>query len=376
MKQEQGKKKTYFISGGGTGGHIYPAITIADELIKHEDTEKIFFIGNPNNLEREIVASREGIEFLPVNVAGMPRKFSLGFVKWVFDLEIAIWKCLYYILKYRPNAVFTTGGYVSAPIAFASIILKTPFMIHDCDAHPGLVSQQVAPFAKCVSVAFESSTKILNADKIVCNGNPIRKTFQNLSKDEARASLNLKDKFTVLAMGGSQGAMTINKAMVEASQELAEELDVQVVIQTGRKNYDEVIKLYEQYFPNYIENSNILVQPYFDEMSYPLKAADVVIARAGSVSLSEINACGLPSILVPYPHAAADHQRKNAREMCEKNAALYVEDADCNRDVVLEKIKSLINDPQMLLNMQEASVSLSKSNASENIVNQLKKIIK
>ncbi len=376
MRQEQGRKKVYFISGGGTGGHIYPAVTIADELLTHEDTEKIYYVGNPKNLEYEIIKSKPQIEFLPVNVAGMPRKISFQFLKWVFDLELSIWKSLFYIFKYQPDAIFTTGGYVSAPIAFAAIILRTPFMIHDCDAHPGLVSQHVAPFARCVSVAFESSSEMLNSEKIVCNGNPIRKSFDAISKQEARKILNLQDKFTVIGMGGSQGAMTINDALVGVAQELTEKMDIQLIIQTGKKNYEEVIKKFEESFPNYIENKNLLIKPYFDDMSIPLKAADVAIARAGSVSLSEINACALASILVPYPHAAADHQRKNAKKMSEKGASFCLEDSECNKDNLMDKLKTLINNPEILAEMGEASKNLAKMDSTESIITQLKSIIR
>ena len=375
MSQED-KKNVYFISGGGTGGHIYPAVTVAEELLNDSSTDKIYYVGNPNNLEYEIIQSKGTMDFLPVSVSGMPRKLSLGFIKWFFDLEISIWKCLFYIFKYKPDAIFTTGGYVSAPVAFAAMLTKTPFMIHDCDAHPGLVSKQVAPFAGCVSVAFESSREILNSDKITCNGNPIRKSFENITREDARRSLGLGDKLTILAMGGSQGAMTINNAVLELAQELTEEMNIQLIIQTGKKNYDEVIKRFEEYFPNYYMNTNLLVKPYFEDMSLPLKAADIVVARAGSVSLSEINACGLASILVPYPHAAADHQRKNAKEMCENGASSCLEDSECNRENLITLIKELVYDNDKLQKMSDAAKTMSKTDSTDSIIKQLKSIVR
>lgn len=376
MPQDQDKKYTYFISGGGTGGHIYPAVTVAEELLKENDTKEIFYVGNPKNLEHEIVSNKENIKFLSINVSGMPRKLSLNFLKWVWDLEIATWKALFYIFKYKPDAIFTTGGYVSAPVAFAAILLKQPFMIHDCDTHPGLVSQNVAPFAQCVSVAFEKSNELLNSNNIICNGNPIRNSFSEYTKQEARKILNLQDKLTVLAMGGSQGAMTINNAFIEIAKELTEDLNIQLIIQTGKKNYNKVIKSFDEHFPNHKENTNLLIRPYFDEMAIPLKASDIAVARAGSLSLSEINVCSLASILVPYPHAAADHQRKNAKEMCEKGASLYLEDSDCTGEKLLEKLKSLIANPQKISEMGAIAKSLSNPDSTENIIKQLKSIIK
>lgn len=373
---QEDKKYVYFISGGGTGGHIYPAVTVAEELLNDSSTDKIYYVGNPNNLEFEIIQSKGTMDFLPVSVSGMPRKLSLGFIKWFFDLEISIWKCLFYIFKYKPDAIFTTGGYVSAPVAFAAMLTKTPFMIHDCDAHPGLVSKQVAPFAGCVSVAFESSREILNSDKITCNGNPIRKSFENITREDARHSLGLGDKLTILAMGGSQGAMTINNAVLELAQELTEEMNIQLIIQTGKKNYDEVIKRFEEYFPNYYMNTNLLVKPYFEDMSLPFKAADIAVARAGSVSFSEINACGLASILVPYPHAAADHQRKNAKEMCENGASLCLEDSECNRENLITLIKELVYDNDKLQKMSDAAKTMSKTDSTDSIIKQLKSIVR
>lgn len=376
MQQNQCKKYKYFISGGGTGGHIYPAVTVAQELLNQEDTQEIFYIGNPDNLEYEIIKKEEKITFLPIKISGMPRRFSLKFFKWLWDLEISTWKSLFYILKYKPDAIFTTGGYVSAPVAFAAILLRKPFMIHDCDTHPGLVSQHVAPFAACVSVAFEKSKDFLDSKKIVLNGNPVRSSFNEYSKEKARELLNFDNKLTIIAMGGSQGSSTINNAIVEIAKYLVEDLNVQLIVQTGKKNFEHVINQIGEIWSDYNENKNIIIKPYFDEMAVPLRASDIVIARAGSLSLSEINVCALASILVPYPYAAADHQRKNAKEMLDKGASLYIEDAECSPDKLLEAIKSLIKNPSKREQMSNVAQSLSTYDATKNIITQLKSTIK
>lgn len=376
MQQDQlDKKKVYFVSGGGTGGHIYPAVTIAEGLLEQPDTEKVYYVGNPKNLEYEIVKKDPRIKFLPVKIKGMPRKIGFSSIKWLWDLEVATWKSLFYIFKYRPDAVFTTGGYVSAPVAFASILTKKPFMIHDCDAIPGLVSKHVAPFAKVVSVAFEKSKEFLDSLNIKVNGNPVRKSFGNYSKDSAREALGLRNKLTILSMGGSQGAESINNAVIEMAQAVTEELDIQLIIQTGRKNFDNVVKRFEEYFPNYYMNTNLVIRPYFEDMAVPLSAADLVIARAGSLSLSEINLCSLPSILVPYPHAAADHQRKNAKEMELSGAAVYLEDEDCTRDNLLNKVKETIYDGEKMHQMSVNARSLARPDAAGQIIEQLRSIV-
>ncbi len=366
--------KVYFISGGGTGGHIYPAFTVVEKLLKEEDTEKIYFIGNPNNLEFEIAKNYPQVEFLPVDVSGMPRKLSFALLKWCIQLIKAHAKACSYIKKYKPDAIFTTGGYVSAPIVLAAISKNKPYMIHDCDSVPGLVSKMAAPKAKVVSVAFENSKKVLKSNNIIFNGNPVREAFFTVSKEEARAKLNIiEDKTVIFAMGGSQGAKTINTAMVRLLKTLVEEFNAFVVMQTGKKNIDEVTIELEEIYPEFKNNPNIMVRPYFDEMVYPLKASDVVIARAGSVSLTEILQCNLASILVPYPYAAQDHQRKNAKEMCDKGVSLYLEDAECSEENLLFKIKEILAKVQP---MSEKAKELAKTNPTEEIVKQLKSIIK
>ena len=360
--------KTYFISGGGTGGHIYPAVSVLKNLLQRYGTEKIYFIGNPANMEYDIVKDIEGVEFLPVNITGMPRKFGLEFLGWLWQFEVSLWKALYYILKYKPDAVFTTGGYVSAPIAFTAGLLKKPLMIHDCDSVPGLVSKFVAPFADKVSVAFESAKEYLKSDNIIVTGNPVRQDFGEISKDEARKKLGLKEgKFTVFITGGSQGAKTLNDAAVFVAQKFTEAMDIQIILQTGKKNYDAVIKQFDEYFPHHAENTNLLIKPYFDDMIYPLKAADVVVSRAGSLILSEINICALPAVLVPYPHAAADHQRKNAKEAEKAGYAVYCDDSFFSGEE-LERILYSLFDRKKLTEMCSKSQENAKSGALQQIV--------
>ncbi len=363
----------YFISGGGTGGHIYPAFTVADKLL--EENCKIYFIGNPKNLEYEIAKQYPQITFLGVEVSGMPRKLSLSMPLWAVKFFFAWLKAISYIKKYKPDAIFTTGGYVSAPIVFAARFLHKPYMIHDCDSVPGLVSRFAAPYAKIVSVAFESSKNVLKSNNIIYNGNPVRKAFFTVTKKEAREKLNIpQNKKVIFAMGGSQGAKTINTAMSSILKTLTEKNNAFVILQTGKNKFDEVIEELNKNYPDYKINKNLLICPYFNEMVYPLKAADIVIARAGSLSLTEIIQCHTASILIPYPYAAQDHQRKNAKEMCAKGVALYLEDSECTDENLLNKINEI--DDKKLKEMCEKAKELAKINPTEEIVKQLKSTIK
>lgn len=358
----------YFITGGGTGGHIYPAIAVADALAQCRDN--ILYVGNPKNLEFDIVKQKD-YEFLGLNVHGMPRKIGLPLVKWGFELSFAVMKAAYYLLKYKPDAVFGTGGYVSAPSLIAAKFLKIPYMMHDCDAQPGLVTRKLAPSATCVSVAFDCACSLIKNKNCYVNGNPIRKSFKTLSKEQARVDLGLQNKLTVCIMGGSQGAKTINDAAVECLKKLSQN-NIQIIFQTGKKNFDRVIEQLLKVYPEYEADKNIIVKPYFDDMVTVLKASDVAVTRSGSLSISEICASAVAPIFVPYPYAAADHQRKNAKFMVEKGAGLYIEDADITPELLYETILSLSG--ENLLHIQKNSFALAKFDGVDKIVEQLKSI--
>lgn len=356
----------YFITGGGTGGHIYPAIAVADAL--QLEGNDVFYVGNPNNLEFDIVGQKD-YKFLGLNVHGMPRKIGLPLVKWGVELFFAVIKASYYFLKYKPDVVFGTGGYVSAPSLIAAKFLKIPFMMHDCDAQPGLVTRKLAPSAAAVSVAFDCACNLIKNKNCHVNGNPIRKEFRTLSKEQARKNLGLQNKLTVCIMGGSQGARAINDAAVECLKKLSQN-DIQVIFQTGKKNFERVIEQLLKVYPEYESDKNLIIKSYFDDMVTVLKASDIAVTRSGSLSISEICATSIAPIFVPYPHAAADHQRKNAKFMVEKGAGLYIEDSDITPELLYENILSL--NGERLLELQKNSFVLAKFDGVEKILEQLK----
>ncbi|OGI00389.1 MAG: undecaprenyldiphospho-muramoylpentapeptide beta-N-acetylglucosaminyltransferase [Candidatus Melainabacteria bacterium GWF2_37_15] len=353
------------LTGGGTGGHIYPAVAVAQVLKNDPEIKALYYIGCADNIEKDIVA-REGIDFYSVKVSGMPRKVGLKFLIWLLELIIAIFKAVYILLKLKPDVVFGTGGYVTAPVLLASRILRIPYIIHDPDAHPGMVNRLMAGDAKTVSVAFEQAKNYIKFNNIKVFGNPIRLSLSNMSREDALKALGLSpDKITVLVMGGSQGAKTINDAIRDAVPELTKN-GFQVIHQTGKKNYEEYMENFSGEYEEYI------VRPYFEDMSVPLNAADIAISRAGSLSISELNLCGLPSILIPYPYAAADHQRFNARAMESAGASVYLEDADCTGEKLIELINEVCRNAEK---MKQANLTLAKPDAVENIVSEIKSII-
>ena len=366
-------KRTYFITGGGTGGHIYPAVAVADELSRLSSTEKIYYVGNPNNLEASIVQDKN-FKFLPVISSGMPRKVSFEFITWTLKMVHAWLVCCKYIYKYKPNVIFGTGGYVSAPVLFAGITMRVPFVMHDCDANPGLVTRKLSPFAKSISIAFDIAKTKLNNAHCFTNGNPIRTEFRTITKEKARANLGLEDKLTLCIMGGSQGAKAINDATLPILKILSQTYKLQIIFQTGKKNYDEVIENLKQLYPEFEQDKNIIIKPYFDDMVTALKACDIAVSRAGSLSISELCACNIAPIFVPYPYAAADHQRINAKFMVQQGAGLYLENDETNPVTLLEKILELVNNSNKLRSVQIASARQAIYNAVDKIVSQVSNI--
>ncbi len=329
----------FFITGGGTGGHIYPAVSVIRELLKSgAKKENIFYIGNKKNLEYKI-AKENDFQFLSTNVFGMPRKISLSFIKWGFCLLVSIIKALYYVLKYKPDVVFGTGGYVSAPILFGAKFLNIPYVLHDSDCMPGIVTRKFAQGASAINLAFLEAKKYINSNKVFNYLNPVRAEFFEKSKEEAREKLNIKNEFVILIMGGSQGAKSINEGALDLIKEAPLREDIKIILQTGNKNYDDVISGLE--IPK-----NTLIAPYFSDMSIPILASDLIVSRAGSISISEILSAGVPSVLVPYPYAAADHQKINAQNVVNKGAAIYLEDNEVKEGKLKETVLKLLADKE------------------------------
>lgn len=376
MNQSE-KKLKILITGGGTGGHIFPAIAVAQKLKQDEDVEKIFYIGCKKNMEKNI-AIKANLDFYSINVSGMPRKININAVIKLIEAGFATLKSIYYLLKLKPDVVFGTGGYVTGPVLFAASLLKIPFVIHDPDAHPGIVNRLMASKASAVSTAFEQAKSYLKSDNIILNGNPVRAELLETSKETASAELNFDPKKkTIFVTGGSQGAKTINDALLGALHVLINK-GFQIIHQTGAKNYDEYIKAFDKKYPKIFNNETVFnphaytVKPFFDNMAIPLNVADLAISRAGSLSISELNLCGLPSILIPYPYAAADHQRFNAKAMKEAGASIFLEDADCNSEKLTEIIFEFFNNPDTLEKMKNACKSSAKPDATGSIIRILK----
>lgn len=367
--EDELKTLTVIISGGGTGGHVYPAIAISNALREDYDIERVIYVGCPNSIE-EKVANEHELDFLPVQFFGMPRKFSFQFLKWLYRLNKSTIDCIGYLLYTKPDVVIGTGGYVSAPVLFAALILDCPYIIHEADTHPGLVNKIMAPWAKAVTVAFEKAKEILDNKNTVVTGNPLRPSIGEFDRDEARIFLELDpDKKTLLVLGGSQGAQKINEAVIEALPKLLNDYNLQIVHQCGPKNYDEIKNNLSR---EILENPSYILKGYFDDLSIPYAAADFAISRAGSMTISELTASMLPAILVPYPYAAADHQRNNARTLVDEGAALYLENDECTGENIANYIDSILSKPDKLDYMRLACGRIAKKTATQEIIDIIK----
>jgi UDP-N-acetylglucosamine--N-acetylmuramyl-(pentapeptide) pyrophosphoryl-undecaprenol N-acetylglucosamine transferase len=273
--------------------------------------------------------------------------------------------------------VFGTGGYVSAPVLMAAKNLKIPYMIHEPDAHPGLVNRLMSRWADKVTAAFIEAKNLLKGRSFHVTGNPIRGKIMEiidgkLSKEAAKNQLGLSlepDKKILLVTGGSQGARQINQAIIGAIPTLLDELHLQVIHQTGQKLFEDAMALLPA---AYRDHPDYIMRPFFPDMSLTLASADFALCRSGSLTLSEMYLAGLPTILVPYPYAAADHQRKNAMASCKAGASRMIEDTQCTSEHVIAIVQELLNQSAAFEQMKTACTTLAHPYATDEIVGLLK----
>ncbi|MBY0449285.1 MAG: undecaprenyldiphospho-muramoylpentapeptide beta-N-acetylglucosaminyltransferase [Cyanobacteria bacterium] len=372
------------ITGGGTGGHIYPALAVAEALNETQKDISILYVGKTTGMEAELV-SKAGFSFQGILFSGMPRVKSLllpvQLMGWLWQLVAAVVASMRILRQFRAQLVFGTGGYVSGPVLIAARLIGIPVVIHEPDARPGLVNRFLAPFATCVTAAFEVSRHQLNTKQFVHTGNPLRGSIiESLKRTEALAQWQAlfpskawsAERKTLLIVGGSQGAQTLNQVTVELLDVLLNQMHLQVIHQTGGKLY---APYWERLPEQYKEHSGYIVAPFFDNMPLALALSDVAICRAGSLTLSEMTACHIPTILVPYPFAAANHQQKNAEAMVQAGAARMVLDKQCHPETILSHLNEILETPSVLTSMQEAATKMAKPRATQAILAQLDRVL-
>jgi UDP-N-acetylglucosamine--N-acetylmuramyl-(pentapeptide) pyrophosphoryl-undecaprenol N-acetylglucosamine transferase len=352
------------ITGGGTGGHIYPAIAIADKIRQEDPTGEILFVGTERGKESELVPQcGYPIEF--IHVSGFSRKNMLRNVKVVWEYAVALREAGKIIDRFRPELVIGTGGYVSAPLIRAAAKRGIRTFIQEQNAIPGLTNRLLEKDVEKVFLGFkEASSGFKYPQKHVFSGNPVRSAFYTADKSTARTLLNIDpDAFVILAFGGSQGAGRINKAMIDVVNRYNGVPGVVVIFVPGKYYYLPVMtELLEQKI--HLQD-NITILEYINDMEHYLPAADLVISRSGALTVSEISVCGKPAILIPSPIVTGDHQLFNANVLGNQGGAVVIEEKNLTDAGLLAEIERLISDRPLLEQMSKNSRQAATKDATE-----------
>ncbi|BBB93261.1 MAG TPA: undecaprenyldiphospho-muramoylpentapeptide beta-N-acetylglucosaminyltransferase [Methylomusa anaerophila] len=357
------------ISGGGTGGHIYPAVTIAKEIVKMTGSCQVLFIGTKGGLEADIIP-KEGFSFQTIEVRGLERRLSFRNVQTIIKTVSSLWQSLAIIRSFRPSVVVGTGGYVCGPVLLAASILKIPTVIQEQNVIPGITNRILARFVDRIAVGYqEAAIHFKYAQrKVVFTGNPIRPEVMSATRSEGQAVFGLDpDKLTLLVVGGSQGARSINTAMLQVHKHFANNPHVQILHVTGQNEYNNIVNSIEQAGIDLSSTGNIIIKPYIYNMPQALAAADLAVFRAGAVGLAEITARGIPAILIPYPYASENHQEYNARVLEKQGAAITINDSELDGSKLLGAIENLLNVREKLDRMGVNSKKLGRSQAAQAI---------
>ncbi len=360
-------------AGGGTAGHINPALSIADYMKEQEADFEALFIGTERGLEKKLVPAA-GYKIRYIDVQGFDRKHLLKNIPVLYKLMKSRMDCRKIIREFNPDAVVCTGGYVSGPVVMSAHKLGIPSVIHEQNVYPGLTVRGAEKYVDCIAVSFlETITHLKDAKKCAVTGNPIRSEILRSKKELARQELGLSEKPYVLVFGGSLGAGKINDTMIDVLEKLSAGCDVSLIFGTGDRNYASVMARLEERGITLPED--IKVVPYINNMSTVMAAADVVVSRAGAITVSELSALGKPAILIPSPNVVRNHQEQNAREFEKNGAAVVITEDVLSPDMLYEKITQMAKDKEMLYKMSMNMQSMARTDALEEIYKIVKKLI-
>ena len=365
--------KRIILSGGGTGGHIYPAVSVAEALKKRfgEDVE-ILFVGAEGKMEMTLIP-KLGYNIKGLTIVGLQRRFTWKNFTLPYCLLRSLNQARRIIKEFKPDVVAGFGGYASAPIVFVAQMMGVPTVIQEQNSYAGLVNKIVGKRAKSVCVAYDGMERFFDKKKIVYTGNPLRSAFGNSSIDrkEAFAHYGLQEGVpTILVVGGSLGTRTLNNMMKSWITTLGGEAPVQVVWQTGRFYEKEM----REFFANY-PTKGITLLPFIDRMDYAYEIADVVISRSGACTVSELCLAKKPTLFVPSPNVAEDHQTKNAMALVDKEAAMMVRDVEAVDCGVATALK-MVGDEALLSKLSENIAKLATPDAAERVADEIVKLIK
>ncbi len=350
-------------AGGGTGGHLFPAIAIAEEITVLNADSKIAFVGTRYGIEYRM-RNRLGYPLALIAIRGLARKLSLSLVLFPIRLIVSIWQSLRIIRRFHPDVIVGTGGYVAAPVIIAAVLKKIPRVLQEQNSYPGLVTRKLASKVNVVFTAYSKAEEYLSPG-VTCRrlGNPIRSALMRGDRDQAMEEFGLKkDRTTILVLGGSQGARRINEAVLGSLEGL--DNTMQILWQCGKRDYTDVAARADK------TEFVVSLFPFSDEMELVYAAADVAIARAGALTIAELTACGIPAILVPYPFATADHQTHNAAEVVAAGAGEMIADSDLDNIKLINRAADIIRSGR-LQDMREAARRLGRPQAAADIAREV-----
>lgn len=358
------------LTGGGTGGHIYPAIAIADKIKRKNPDAEILFVGTKRGMEKDLVP-RNGYDIRFITVSGFNRKKPWKNLKTIYHLAKGNFQAHKIIREFQPDLVIGTGGYVCGPVVRAAHKNGIRTFIHEQNAFPGITNKLLEKYVDKVFISFpESKAYFKDQTKLIVTGNPIRKSFLICKIQNSREKLGIKpNEFVILCFGGSLGAARINRAVINSLEILNLEPDVRLFFITGRNHYREICAEIKNKGINLTEK--IQIMEYTDNMHEYLSCADLVISRAGALTVSEITACGKASILIPSPNVTGNHQYFNAKVVADKGGAIIIEEKDLTDEKLLATILRLKNNKEVLNHMADASGKIGRLDAVDVIYDHL-----
>ncbi len=355
------------LSGGGTGGHIYPAVAIANELKLRNPQSKFLFVGALGRMEMEKIPQL-GYDIKGLNITGLQRSLSWKNLTFPFKLVQSLFKANKIIKNFKPNVVIGTGGFASGPTLYMANKKNIPSLIQEQNSYPGITNKLLAKKVKKICVAYDGLERFFPKDKLIKTGNPVRQDLLDMSlkRDEALKYYHLdKNKKTIVVLGGSLGARAINQAMEQNIKVILKD-NVQIIWQSGKLYYDD--------YKQYNEMDDLQVHEFINRMDLLYAAADIIVSRAGAGSISELCLVGKPVIFIPSPNVAEDHQTKNAESVSDKQAAILLKESDIEQ--FSELIGNLIDDEAKQLSLGRNIKKLALPNATKQIVDEVEKILK
>jgi len=361
-------KKKFILSGGGTGGHIYPAVAIANELRERFPDSEILFVGASDKMEMQKVP-QAGYKIIGLWIAGIQRRLTLDNAMFPLKLMSSLVKSRKIVKDFKPDAVIGTGGFASGPLLRAAAGLGVPTVIQEQNSYPGITNKWLSKKAKKICVAYDNLERFFPAEKIVFTGNPVRSDILDVEGNRKESIERFKldpAKKTVLVLGGSLGSRRINQLIAKELTWLLAQ-NVQVIWQCG--------KFYFEEYKSYGDKENVQVLSFIDRMDLVYAAADFVISRSGASSVSELCLVGKPVIFIPSPNVAEDHQTKNAQAIVDKEGALLLKEVQL--DTQFQPVFSdLLSNPDKQHKLGENIKKLAKANATKDIVEEIVKLIK